>query len=468
MNSEIFSAIEHIKSVASAPKITFGDAAVVFNTINKYFSEFNRSQEFRETEIKLSKRFHEFLEFFDREQGVIFASQFFLFCYTLAQDYKQVQNPIYENVALPYRNWVANKWGAFAPVVKNVKRGDEYVFVCRHAVTTGAYAPGSSIYTFANALLDAKRKVTIISLGHVSEQFRNLSKKHSDLKIYTINNASLTERFLSLVELLTIIKPSAILTEIEFDIVSVLSILQPQLPTIFLSPGFYTVPWFDKIGITDTLAIDENHFRWNDFFEIPNYVSERILNPVVDEKKITYFRRQLGLSQNDFVIGSFARMEKFQTPFLTVIRNVLDNCAMVKVLLAGPNDRSPVENVLKRYIASGRATVLPSSDVHALGHCVTLGIDTFPTHSGFSVLELMAKGVPVVAKQGVKNHINMRQRIPDLVCKDESSLVDLIGEFAHNPYILEKFRQSSKELVASNSNDRRFLCALDETLLEAK
>ena len=79
------------------------------------------------------------------------------------------------------------------------------------------------------------------------------------LKIYTINNASLTERFLSLVELLTIIKPSAILTEIEFDIVSVLSILQPQLPTIFLSPGFYTVPWFDKIKLQN-LAIDENHF----------------------------------------------------------------------------------------------------------------------------------------------------------------------------------------------------------------
>ena len=37
MNSKIFSAIEHIKSVASAPKITFGDAAMAFNTINKYF-----------------------------------------------------------------------------------------------------------------------------------------------------------------------------------------------------------------------------------------------------------------------------------------------------------------------------------------------------------------------------------------------------------------------------------------------
>lgn len=467
MNSEIFSAIERIHGVVSAPKITFGDAVFVFDTINKYFGDYERSQEFRGADIKLSKRFHEFLEFFGREQGVIFTSQFFLFCYTLAQDYKQVQNPIYENVALPYQNWVSNKWGAFAPVVKNITRGDEYVFICRHAVTVGAYAPGSSIYTFANALLDANRKVSIISLGQVSEQFGNLSKQHSELKIYTIKNAPLAERFLSLIELLNTIEPNAILTEVEFDIVSVLSILKPELPTIFLSPGFYKVPWFDKIGVTDTLALDENNFRRNDFFDIPTYVSERILDPVVDEKKISILRSHLGLNHNDFVIGSFARMEKFQTPFLKVIGNVLDNCPTVKVVLAGPNDRSPVENALKRYIALGRAAVLPTSDVHALGHLVTLGIDTFPTHSGFSVLELMAKGVPVVAKRGVKNHINMRQRIPDLVCEDESSLVELICKLVQIPDMLEKYRHSSKELVVSKSNDKRFLCALDRTLLEA-
>ena len=92
---------------------------------------------------------------------------------------------------------------------------------------------------------------------------------------------------------------------------------------------------------------------------------------------------------------------------------------------------------------------------------------TFPTHSGFSVLELMAKGVPVVAKRGVKNHINMRQRIPDLVCEDESSLVDLICQLVQIPDMLEQYRHSSKELVVSKSNDKRFLCALDRTLLEA-
>ena len=111
--------------------------------------------------------------------------------------------------------------------------------------------------------------------------------------------------------------------------------------------------------------------------------------------------------------------------------------------------------------------MLPASDVHTLGHCITLGIDTFPTHSGFSVLELMAKGVPVVAKKGVENHINMRQRIPSLVREDEASLVELICELVKSPDILEEFGQSSKELVASNSDDKKFLSALDRSLLEA-
>ena len=106
-----------------------------------------------------------------------------------------------------------------------------------------------------------------------------MSIQHPDLKIYTIKNALLTERFLSLIELLNIIQPRAVLTEVEFDIVSVLSILEPEFPTIFFSPGFYKVPWFNKIGVTDSLCLDGDNFRLNDLFEIPTYVSERILDP---------------------------------------------------------------------------------------------------------------------------------------------------------------------------------------------
>ena len=110
--------------------------------------------------------------------------------------------------------------------------------------------------------------------------------------------------------------------------------------------------------------------------------------------------------------------------------------------------------------------MLPVSNVHVLGHCVNLGIDTFPTHSGFSVLELMAKGVPVVAKKGANNHINLRQRVPELVCEDDFSLVRLICNLAKNPSEIDRFRKLSKELVASNYNDVRFISALDQSIAE--
>ena len=45
--------------------------------------------------------------------------------------------------------------------------------------------------------------------------------KHPHLKIYKVKRMHPTERFSALVELLKLIQPTAIMTEIEFDIVSV-------------------------------------------------------------------------------------------------------------------------------------------------------------------------------------------------------------------------------------------------------
>ena len=464
MTSRISDAVKQIERCATTPIITHDDAKIVFNIVNQYFGEFERSQKFRGAEVAISPRFYELLEFFNREQGVFFASQFFLFCYTLAQDYKQVQMPICNHVALPYKKWVKNNWQFLEPAVKSISSGDEYVFVCRHAVTQGPYAPGSSIYTFANALLEADRKVTIICLGHISAQFGALSNQHSNLTILGLKDAQLTQRLTTLIELLRIIRPKTVLTEIEFDLVSVLSILNPNLPMLFLSPGFYTLPWFDKIGLTDSLTSDLEISRSKDFFKIPTYVSNKVLNPPVDDQKVMQLKNLLGFNHNDFVLGSMARMEKFQKPFLAVLGKVLERCPNTKVVLAGPNDRSPVESALQKFIALQRAIVLPVTDAHVLGHCINLGIDTFPTHSGFSVLELMAKGVPVVAKKDNDNHTNWGQRIPELMRENDECLVDLICELALNPDIHKRYFTASKELLFSNSNDREFISALDKAI----
>ena len=218
------------------------------------------------------------------------------------------------------------------------------------------------------------------------------------------------------------------------------------------------------MDLTNVLEMETLKSERFSFFEIPTYVSNKVLAPPVDKTEVSNVRHHLGLNEKDFVIGSFARMEKFQNPFLTVIKKVLDECPNVKAVLAGPNDRTPIERSLRKYIELGRAVVLPVSNVHVLGHCVNLGIDTFPTHSGFSALELMAKGVPVVAKKGSNNHVNMRQRVPELVCGDDFSLIQLICSLAKNPGDLDRFREPSKELVASNYNDKKFITALDHSL----
>jgi glycosyltransferase involved in cell wall biosynthesis len=467
MNDEISAAIDIMQRYATVPRIFPEHSQTVANIVDRYFGDFQRNQNFRNVERCISPRFNDLLSHFDHENGVSFATQYFLFCYTLAQDYKLVQHSIYENVALPYEQWVLQKWNFFEPAVKKINVGGEYVFVCRHAVTRGGYAPGSSVFTFAKALLRVDRKVTILSFGEVSEDFEKLSDEYQNCNVMGLEQSSPTGRLLALIEIFKLLKPRAVLTEIEFDVPSVFSILRPNIPVIYLSPGYYNLPWYDKIGLTDSLSLDPIGSRKKDFFEIPTYVANEILDPTVSKEQVKQVKKSLGIRDGDFVIGSFARMEKFQEPFLKVLHRVLEESDSVKVLLAGPNDRSRVETSLDKFIKSGRALILPSSDAHVLGHCLNLGVDTFPTHSGFSVLELMAKGIPVVAKQDREMDANWRQRLPASLRKDDNSLIELILELATNPETYCNFCEETKKFMVSDGNDKKFISSIDRALQHA-
>ena len=323
------------------------------------------------------------------------------------------------------------------------------------------------MFTFAKALLRVDRKVTILSFGEVSEDFEKLSDEYQNCNVMGLEQSSPTGRLLALIEIFKLLKPRAVLTEIEFDVPSVFSILRPNIPVIYLSPGYYNLPWYDKIGLTDSLSLDPIGSRKKDFFEIPTYVANEILDPPVSKEQVKQVKKSLGIRDGDFVIGSFARMEKFQEPFLKVLQRVLEESDSVKVLLAGPNDRSRVETSLVNFIKSGRALILPSSDAHVLGHCLNLGVDTFPTHSGFSVLELMAKGIPVVAKQDREMDANWRQRLPASLRKDNNSLIELILELATNPKIYCNFCEETKKFMVPDGNDKKFIASIDRVLQQS-
>jgi len=465
-NSEdsVIEALEEMKSILAMKAIGHEQAKKLQSIVRCFFKEFNRNVAFRGTETLFLARYKDILRFFDHNQGVIFATEAFLFCYTLTLNYKKVQIPIHDNLALPYRDWVKGAWHFLTPELTDLEIGNEYVFICRHAVTRGGYAPGSSIYTFAKALLKDNRKVTVISLGAISEDFKSLAEQFSRLRIYSLPSATPEAMLKAVINFLRHTKAKAVMTEIELHFGSVLSILKPRIPIIFLSPGYYNLPWFDKIGLTDNLNQNPVGNRNRDFFEIPTYVANEILNPQADIQKVENAKRQLGLKDHDFVIGSFARMEKFQPQFLDVLSKVLREKQNVKVLLAGPNERSAVTQQLKNFVDIGRAFVLPSIDVHVYGHLLDLALDSFPTHSGFSMLELMAKGVPVVAKMDAGIDGLWRHRLPELLRKTDDELIDLLCHLSSDPTRLKTLSSKSTMLINDDLNDKKFRDALDNAI----
>ena len=60
-------------------------------------------------------------------------------------------------------------------------------------------------------------------------------------------------------------------------------------------------------------------------------------------------RKKLGFTDDDVIVGSFARMEKFSGSFGGVLKLVLDRCPNAKVLLAGPNDKTRIMQSIRPY-----------------------------------------------------------------------------------------------------------------------
>ena len=112
----------------------------------------------------------------------------------------------------------------------------------------------------------------------------------------------------------------------------VLSILGPSIPVMLLSSGYYNLPWYDKIGLTDTLSDNPVGNRTSDHFVVPAYVTNELLCTPLESGIIERARDVLGISKQDIVIGSFARMEKFSDEFANVLLAVLERTKNTEIL----------------------------------------------------------------------------------------------------------------------------------------
>ena len=130
----------------------------------------------------------------------------------------------------------------------------------------------------------------------------------------------------------------------------------------------------------------------------------------------------------------------------------------------GTNDKTRIMQSIRPYCDDNRALVFGEADVHLLGRCVDIAVDTFPLHSGFSMLELMAKDVPVVSMNDEGIEGNWRQRLPELLCSTDDEMVELLCRLINDACFRDSCIQKTKSLMASQQHDAQFVSVLREAL----
>lgn len=446
--------VEKCKSILNSKNLQRAECLELCNALNFYFRN-ERPRLFREIEARMRSRFREILSNLSLEEGIEYTDLFFLLSYNIADDARLCQTDIHDDICMNYLTWLKGQ-KLNIEFSKGQLEENHVMFVCRHAVTAGGYAPGMSIYTFSKALTMVGYKVSILVMGSIDGKFYEYEQSNPNISLFQVNEGEIAKRLPGVLSVVLEVKPSVILTEIEFGAPAFLSIQGFPIPIIYLSAGYYNLPWYDRIGLTDTLSKNPISTYKNKFFEIPTYVDMDILSPPIDVNLIDDTRQKLGLGKMDLVLGTFARMEKFSPQYLDMLCKMMRQNKGIKILLAGPNDKNRVVQHLKPFIQEGRCVVLGPSDVHVLGHILHFGIDTHPNHSGFTLNELMAKGVPVLTKWTETIDANWEMRIPDLIFETEDAMSEFILKSSNEPETYAKWSKLSKDFIKSKERHKEF------------
>ena len=446
--------VEKCKSILNSKTLQRAECLEICNAVNFYFKN-GRPRLFREIEVKIRSRFRELLANLSIEEGIEYTDLFFLLSYNIADDARLCQTDIHDDICMSYLTWLKDQ-RVNIEFSKGQLEEKHIMFVCRHATTAGGYAPGMSVYTFSKALAMVGYKVSILAMGNIDNRFYEYGQSNHSIELFQVNEGEIAKRLQGVLSVIQKVKPSVILTEIEFGVPAFLSIQNLPIPIIYLSPGYYNLPWYDRIGLTDTLSKSPISTYANKFFEIPTYVDMDILSPPVDVNLIEDMRQKLGFSKMDIVLGAFARMEKFAPQFLDMLCEIMSQNKSIKILLAGPNDKDRVVQHLKPFIEEERCVVLGPSDVHVLGHILNFGIDTYPNHSGFTLNELMAKGVPVLTKWTETIDANWEMRIPDLIFETKDAISEFILKSSNEPKTYAKWSKCSKDFIKAKERHKEF------------
>ena len=415
---------EKFQQIKSAKNLSINEAQYFADIINNYFQD-GRPQEFEEYELELTKKLPQLFEFLDFNQLINLSHNYFLFCRTnnpekntdLHQQKinKEVFTPFWNRLHLILKNQNLTRL-TYKPKPKNV------ILQTRHASTQGSYAPGKQIFALSKALLSEKYNVKVLSSGNVDAEFKDLMLNCPCFHVSKKQGLSEYEKLADLRSECQQFEPASVFTDAELGVLVAAEIIGMPARCHLLSAGFYRVPWYSKVLLTEELMTEElsNDSR---FHAIPQTLLMENLAPKIPKNQILEAKAQLKI-ENDFVVGAFARYEMFSESYLSFIDSYLQRTENTTVVLAGPNSQNLAKQLLACHISSGRAKLLGKSNTAILGHLCHAFLDTFPNVTGYAALESMAKGKPVFTLNCKNLGFYSKNRLRELIFDCESELLE--------------------------------------------
>ena len=148
----------------------------------------------------------------------------FFYTITLNNNYLESQKNILDHLLIPLSRILPKLLiqNSFKNITYNVEE-NHYLIICRHAVTQGIYAPGTSVYSFTSELLKKKKKVVLVTLGEVDNKFSTLKKIYDEFTILKPDTVSSPLKQLeNLMLICKNFRPNKIITEMPVNIVTAL------------------------------------------------------------------------------------------------------------------------------------------------------------------------------------------------------------------------------------------------------
>jgi len=419
-----------------------------------YFNN-GRPKEFIKYENELKTLVNELMFEMSFEELLNVIPNYYQFCYTVSIEDNSLlnQSKISEHLLVPFSKMLKKTLNQlnFKPLFYDVFE-DRYVIICRHAVTTGMYAPGPAIYSIITGLLDLGKTIVLVTIGNVDHQFIKLQKNNSRLTILKKDDVSTS--FIQLINLRKIcqnFRPTKIITEMPVNIGTALYYSKITSKVLYWSPGFTHVPWFDKVLLVPEL-VNKKLLKTSKFIEVPRSLNFELINPNVNHKLVKRFKQEKLFLESDFVMGTFARYELISEAFLELVFNLLKINKNRKIIIAGTNDSSKAKKKLKKFIDNKQAIILGFSDVHILGNCCDVFLDTIPYPCGFSAIEVMAKGKPVLSINQPNLSNYKKSRVNKLIFENEEDLNECLIKLENNSKFYNEMSEKSIKIAKDYDN----------------